>query len=473
MDKLITTLGRHLMRRVALPLVTALAHSTEPRRVAAAWRRADAAIAASLPHKVEAALATGLLALCALLATSGVVAAAAISPRSPAPLAAAGPTAVPHDEMVLPGEPGVLPTPAPPKAAKRRVPTTLPAPPPPPPPPPAPPTARGALPVGKGMWLYVPEQIEGGNVQALVARAQAVGITHVYVRTGSSRMGFYAQDYMNRLLPAAHAGGIRVYGWDFPYFDNWQDDVNRAVAAITYVTPDGHRLDGFSADIETRSQGVKVTPESARAYGAGLRRAVGANYPLIATVPRPSPKLVTYPFAEVVESFDAIAPMVYWLNRQAGPDAAEALTALKVFNKPLMPVGQAYNGGPEGGRPEVPRRSELHEFMHVSDQFGATAVSFWSWQHADAQAWDAIRDAWQFRLQPMGGEFPAGYVRSYQHLLTSLGFASPIDGVWGPASTEAVSAYQRAARLPVTGQVDQPTLAMLLTPFAPPIQPLP
>ena len=473
MDKLITSLTGQLLRRVALPVVTALANATDLRRLAEQWRRADRAIAASIPHKVEAALATGLLALCALLATSGVVAAAAIKPRTAPVTAAVAGTVIERDvvsEAVSP-----LPTDPPPKARTRKkaATTTVPTTTPPPPPPPAPPTAKGALPVGKGMWLYVPEQIEGGNVDALVARAQAVGITHVYVRTGSSRMGFYAQDYMNRLLPKAHAGGLRVYGWDFPYFDNWQDDVNRAVAAITYTTPDGHRLDGFSADIETRSQGVKITPESARAYGTGLRRAVGTNYPLIATVPRPSPKLVTYPFAEVVEHFDAIAPMIYWLNRHAGPDAAEALTVLKAFNKPLMPVGQAYNGGPEGGRPEVPRREELLEFMRVSDQFGATSVSFWSWQHADQQAWDAVRDAPEFRLAPMPGDLPAGYVRSYQHLLTSLGFPSPIDGVWGQATVDAVSAYQRAARLPVTGHVDQPTLAILLTPFAPPVQPLP
>ena len=51
------------------------------------------------------------------------------------------------------------------------------------------------------------------------------------------------------------------------------------VAAITYTTPDGHRVDGFSADIETRAQGVNVAPDTARAYGAGLRRAVGPRLP--------------------------------------------------------------------------------------------------------------------------------------------------------------------------------------------------
>jgi hypothetical protein len=321
------------------------------------------------------------------------------------------------------------------------------------------------------MWLYVPEQIEGGNVDALVARAKGVGLTHVYVRTGSSRMGFYAQDYLNRLLPAAHANGIRVYAWDFPYLDNWQDDVNRAVAAMTYTTPDGHRVDGFSADIETRAQGVNVAPDTARAYGAGLRRAVGPDYPLIATVPRPSAQLITYPFGEVVESFDAIAPMIYWLNRDPMADATATMVALKAFNKPLLPIGQAYDGGGEGGPPGVPSAAQIQGFMVASEQQGAAAVSFWSWQHADQEAWDAIRDAAEFRLPADVNAYTPGQVRAYQVLLSSLGFAVGMDGVWGPSTAAAISAYQDAARLPVTGTIDAATRALLLTPFAPPVKP--
>jgi hypothetical protein len=321
------------------------------------------------------------------------------------------------------------------------------------------------------MWLYVPEQIEGGNVDALVTRAKAVGLTHLYVRTGSSRMGFYAQDYLNRLLPAAHAGGLRVYGWDFPYLDNWQDDVNRSVAAITYTTPDGHRIDGFTADIETRAQGVNVAPDTARAFGAGLRRAVGPNYPLIATVPRPSPQLVTYPFAEVVESFDAIAPMIYWLNREPGGDAAATMAALHHFGKPLLPIGQAYDGAGEGGPSGVPSAAAIQRFIAVSEELGGTAVSFWSWQHADQQAWDAIRDAPQFQLPAPSAAPSAGQARAYQVLLRSLGFPVGIDGVWGPGATAAVTAYQQAARLPATGVIDATTREFLLRPFAPPIQP--
>jgi hypothetical protein len=338
-----------------------------------------------------------------------------------------------------------------------------------PPAPPSPPTIKGALPVGKGMWLYLPDRVEGGNVDALVARAKAVGLTHVYVRTGSSKDGFNAREYLDRLLPAAHAAGIRVYAWDFPYLDNWQDDVTRALAAIYYATPGGHRVDGFSADIELRSMGVNLTPLTALAYGANLRRQVGANYPLIATVPRPSSRLVGYPFAEVVTYFDAIAPMVYWMGDEPGDAAATSLAALRGFGKPLLPVGQAYDGGPEGGPAGVPSAAQIQRFMHVSEEAGATGVSFWSWQHASQEAWDAIRDAPQFRLSAAPDPPSIGQVRAYQVLLNSLGFPVGIDGVWGPNTAAAVASYQRAARLPVTGAIDAATRALLLTPFTPPL----
>jgi len=140
-----------------------------------------------------------------------------------------------------------------------------------------------------------------------------------------------------------------------------------------------------------------------------------------------------------------------------------------------MPVGQAYDGGPEGGRPGVPPPAELERFMQVSSDYGAPAVSFWSWQAADQPAWDTIRAAGLFTL-PVTPPAPASMlpyqIRSYQTLLTSLGFPVPITGAWDPATVAAVSAYQKAARLPITGSIDLVTRDFLLHPFAPPIRPL-
>lgn len=258
------------------------------------------------------------------------------------------------------------------------------------------------LPRGKGMWIYEPDKTEGGNPEAIVARARDAGLTHLYVRLGSHWDGFNVRPFLDSLLPAAHAKGIRVIGWDFPRLgDAWEGDVARARAMIEHQTPGGHRIDGFSADIETESEGTQLTPDVARAYGAALRGMVGAGYTLVATVPRPSfENRPTYPYAQIVESFDAVAPMVYWLNRQPDTDVAGAVDDLAPYGKPVFPVGQAYDGAPEGGRAGVPPPEELWRFMRTAQAKGVTGVSFWSWQAADTSAWDAIRDAPEFAPPP-------------------------------------------------------------------------
>jgi hypothetical protein len=345
------------------------------------------------------------------------------------------------------------------------------------PPPPQPsvlPAVRGPLPVGKGMWLYLEERTEGGNAQAIVEKARAYGVNHLYVRTGSSWKGFYAHDFLNRLLPAAHGANIRVYGWDFPNLRDARGDVDRALAAIRYTTPDGHRIDGFAADIETRFEGTNILPETALHYGTALRLAVGGTYPLIAVVPNPSPSRVAdFPYATVLGPFDAVAPMVYWLNRQPDTDVARALQYLAQFGKPVFPIGQAYDGAAEGGRPGVPSRDELLRFFAAADEHGAAGVSFWSWQGADQQAWDAIRDAPQFALTPQPETYNRGQARSLQVLLSSLAFAAPASGVVDDPTKAAVAAYQQAAGLAPTGVVDEVTFRLLMTPFPPPLTPMP
>ena len=93
--------------------------------------------------------------------------------------------------------------------------TSEPAPQPPQPPPPAI-AAPTLLPTGKGMWFHRVEYAEE-TPEGIIERARAAGLTHLYLRLGSSKGGFYASDDLDRLLPLAHAAGLRVVGWDFPY----------------------------------------------------------------------------------------------------------------------------------------------------------------------------------------------------------------------------------------------------------------
>jgi peptidoglycan hydrolase-like protein with peptidoglycan-binding domain len=98
-------------------------------------------------------------------------------------------------------------------------------------------------------------------------------------------------------------------------------------------------------------------------------------------------------------------------------------------------------------------------------------VSFWSWQHATDEVWQAVSDAALYQLPAGGPEAMRGdQIRAYQTLLSSLGFGVPATGSWGPEMDSAVRAFQAAARLPVNGQIDAVTREMLLRPVSPPVK---
>ncbi|HVT78705.1 MAG TPA: peptidoglycan-binding domain-containing protein [Acidimicrobiales bacterium] len=336
---------------------------------------------------------------------------------------------------------------------------------------PAPPNLHGGVPVGKGMWIWQPQFAEGGNAQAIVAKAQRYGINYLYVKTGTSKEGFNAAPFLDALLPRAHGVGIKVFGWDFPYLDDIGADVARASQAAHYTTPSGDRIDGFAADIEFRSMGVNLSPDTTGFYGYALRDAVGFGFPLIAVVPRPSPRITSYPYESVVKMFDAIAPMIYWLNNDPALAVQQTWAGLARYGKPIIPVGQAYDGAADGGPPGIPNRGTIHRFMGAVADMGGTSVSFWSWEHASDEIWQAVSDAALFQV-PVGDNttYRSDQIRAYQTLLSSLGFGVPATGVWGPQTDAAVRAFQAASRLPVTGQIDDITRAFLLRPLSPPLK---
>jgi hypothetical protein len=312
------------------------------------------------------------------------------------------------------------------------------------------------------MWLYQLSMAEGGDAAKVVNRAKAAGLTHLYLRLGSSKGGFYDQAELDKLLPVAHAAGLKVVGWDFVYLDDPAADAQRAKSEIDYTTPTGQRIDAFSADIETSSEGVNLTAQRAAAYGTALRALAGPSYPLIATVPRPSP-VRPFPFAEATASFDAIAPMVYWQNRDPATDVAGAIAALAPLGKPILPVGQAYNGGAEGGPDRDPPKEQIVAFLNTAMAKGALGVSFWVWNHATADQWSAIGGAKAWELST--GRAANGAAAVYLQRVLGL-FGQPVaqDGMIGPATRAAIAAVQQSLGLPATGHLDALTVLGLTGP---------
>lgn len=318
------------------------------------------------------------------------------------------------------------------------------------------------LPTGKGMWFHFLDQT-GLSPDQIVAQAKASGLTHLYVRVGSSKKGFNGAPELDLILPAAHAAGLQVIGWDFPYLHDPNVDIQRAVDAIAYTTPDGHRIDAFSADIETGSEGVQLAADRVEYYAANVRYYVGPGYPLIGTVPNACLN-ETFPYAEVARHFDAIAPMVYWITRDPGADVACNIERLAPLGRAVMPIGQAYD--PAIDNPTLvgltPGYDHLALFMRTAAEKGAAAVSFWAWHTASPDMWRAIADAPWYSLVPMapGHEVPE-QVAVLQRVLNLYGYGVPPDGQYGPGTVGALAQLQSDLGLDPTGTLDEMTIRAL------------
>lgn len=256
-------------------------------------------------------------------------------------------------------------------------------------PPPPSPRVRGGVVAGKGMWIWKVKKTEGGDVEAIVRRAVATGLDQIWVRVGDSRDGFYAADVLAALVPVAHAAGVAVIGWGFPYLWDPAADAAWSRAALDWRGPRGARLDAFSPDIETGTEQVAINARRAAAYLALVRPAT-AGRPLVATVYPPTDKWwASYPYREMAPYVDAFAPMVYWGCREPVDAATEALTRLA----PLAPVhliGQAYNMAETQGRPVSPGGDEENRFLTTARRGGAVGASLWVWQDATPEEWGAL-----------------------------------------------------------------------------------
>jgi hypothetical protein len=249
------------------------------------------------------------------------------------------------------------------------------------------------IPHGTGMWTYQWNETEGGSARRIVARAKAIGLTHIYVRTGTRQGGFDGAPVLRKILPATKGTDIKVIAWDFPQLRNPVADARRLAAAAKYTVHGAPRVAAVAPDIETGSEGTVLTNARVETYLKALRRMLPSHVAIIGVTPWPSEKRIGhYPFGGVAKYADALAPMAYWVNRDPATVAAQTMKRLKRYGKPVMPIGQAYDpridvpGLPYG----PPSRDDVTDFLKVASKMGAPAASLWVWQFASRGQWQAL-----------------------------------------------------------------------------------
>jgi hypothetical protein len=252
------------------------------------------------------------------------------------------------------------------------------------------------LPTGTGMWIHEWSKTEGGNGRKVVRRAKLAGLTHLFVKTGSSHDHWIGGKVLGQLMPATKGTNIKVVAWDFPTLVHPEVDARRLARAAWWHKPGVPMVAAVAPDIETASEGTRANRNSIERYYRTLRKSLPAHVAILATVPWPSENRINhYPYIRTVRHADAIIPMAYWYNRSPSRVTRTSMRVLKAYGKPVIPVGQGYDGRLDAPYlpPDKHPGKSVAAFVTAARMSGAQSISLWSWQTTGAQQWSALKAA--------------------------------------------------------------------------------
>jgi hypothetical protein len=306
---------------------------------------------------------------------------------------------------------------------------------------------------GPGMWIWYVSSSSGGTAAGIVARAQQYGIRTVFVKS-SDGPNWWSQ-FSPELVSALKAAGLRVCAWQFVY-----GSVPAGEAAVG-VRAAQTGADCLIIDAETAYEGKYAQAQS---YVAALRAGVGPDYAI---------GLTGFPYVDYHPSFPYSVflapgaaqynlPQVYWksIGTTVDRSLAHTYTWNGVYQRRIFPLGQLYGN---------PSPADVKRFRQLAAAYGATGVSWWSWQGASAAGWGAVSVPVPATAPPATPAYPTlargtrgdVVVWAQQHLL-SAGQAVKVNGSYDASTEQAVRNFQTGAGVPFNGQLDLATWPFLL-----------
>ena len=303
---------------------------------------------------------------------------------------------------------------------------------------------------GTGAWIWQLAKSDGGNVDAIAARAEAAGVSTVFVKAADG--GRWWPQFSAGLVEALHERGLNVCAWQFLY--------GRVPLAEAELGTRAARLgaDCLVLDVEGHYAGRYV---QAQDFLRRLRANLGEDYP------------VGYTSLPYVSWHDAIPysvflgphgaqvnlPQVYWrdIGRSVERVLTRTLTENVIYKRPLAPIGQLY---------QRPSQREILRFRFLALAFGAQGVSFWSWQSAAPNGWAALAapvpeaaDAGRPEVPPLLLRKGArgDQVAWLQQLLAGIDPRVAVSGRFGAMTETALFDFQLAHGLEPTGRTNWST----------------
>ena len=252
---------------------------------------------------------------------------------------------------------------------------------------------------GLGTWVDIYDGAVYAAPERTAQRMASRRVKTVWMETANYGASVDVVDpvRLGRLVDALHARGIRAVAWYLPGHVKPALDTRRALAMLSFRTPQGGGFDGVALNIEsTRLRNVELRSRRAVTLTRQLRQAAGA-IPL-AIVPfnprgleRRPLTWPGFPWAELAESADAFAPMVYTGGAYKGFDATYGYVtrALRLL--------RANTGQPDvqihvaGGVADRLGPDELAGFAAAIEDDGSTiGFSLYDWMTTPPRAWQSL-----------------------------------------------------------------------------------
>ena len=307
----------------------------------------------------------------------------------------------------------------------------------------------------QGMWIWYISRSNGGNVPQIIARAHRASIGTVYAKASDGSTGW--SQFTSSLISALHAGGLKVCAWQFVYGSAPFKEANLGAAAAA------KGADCLIIDAEGQYEGKYA---SADKYIRKLRSQVGPNFPV---------SLAGFPYVDYHPGFPYSVflgpggaqynqPQMYWktIGTSVGNIYAHTYLYNRVYQRPIYPIGQTY---------EAPGLGTMKRFRRYAINYGATGVSWWSWQETTGREWGVLAK----RVGRMRGVQPSLelplikkgskgdlVVWAQEHLIAAGQSDLPVTGIFASRTGAAVAAFQQQNGLLADGMIGTDTWHKLL-----------
>jgi Putative peptidoglycan binding domain len=316
-------------------------------------------------------------------------------------------------------------------------------------------TAEASAFDAQGMWVWYVSRSSGGDAARIIARAKRSRVGTVYVKAGDGSTAW--SQFSSSLIAGLHAGGLKVCAWQFVYGSAPYSEANVGAGAVA------KGADCLIIDAEGQYEGKYA---SADRYMRSLRSQIGPTFPV---------SLAGFPYVDYHPAFPYSVflgpggaqynqPQMYWkaIGTSVGRVYAHTYLYNRVFQRPIYPIGQTY---------DHPGRRKIKKFRRFAISYGASGISWWSWQETNRREWRALgRRVRRIRGFRPSLELPVLQkgsrgdlvVWAQEHLIGAGQSQLPVTGIYGSGTYNAVIGFQQQNGLPADGAIRGLTWSKLL-----------